>query len=377
MDSILLSSFKTMVNLTINFCFCMAIILIIIKVLNVRSPHMRYYLLMIPLLKLGYDGIRSFVSPAPLFAIPIDPAHMDLCFSVGLGSYGVTLWSLIFSCIIGQHIYSLGDIAVSFLGDNMTVLVMTALISYSAYRIIRRYSAFAHTKRELLDSSFLLSELKSHLQMILKNRKYDYLWWKPDILVSDAINTPLVMGVTSPLIMIPSSLYAQLSREELTLILEHEMSHIVRYDNLTNHLVTMLKDIFFFLIPLSYLIKMLNVERERICDMMATEEDEGKALTFSRALLKVASNTLRHDCAMLQYGLQSATLFKLDRNELTMRVKDMLTSSGHRKGIFYNRFAYIVLTAFIFKMLIGISFFATSECIVTCTSAAMRIVVSA
>ncbi|MHC9540857.1 MAG: M56 family metallopeptidase [Vulcanimicrobiota bacterium] len=377
MDSILLSSFKTMMNLTINFCFCTAIILIIIKVLNVRSPHLRYYLLVIPLLKLGYDGIKSFVSPAPLFTIPIDPAHMDLCFSVGLGSYGVTLWSLIFSCIIGQHIYSLGDIALSFLGDNMAVLLTTALISYSAYRIIRRYSAFARTKRELLDSSFSLPELKSHLHRILQNGKYDYLWWKPDILVSDAINTPLVMGVTSPLIMIPSSLYAQLSREELTLILEHEMSHIVRCDNLTNHLVTMLKDIFFFLIPLSYLIKMLNVERERICDMMATEEDEVKALTFSRALLKVASNTLRHDGAMLQHGLQSATLFKLDRNELTMRVKDMLTSSGHRKGIFYNRFAYIVLTAFIFKMLIGISFFATSECIVTCTSAAMRIVVSA
>jgi len=377
MDSILLSSFKTMVNLTINFCFCTAIILIIIKVLNVRSPHLRYYLLMIPLLKLGYDGIRGFLSPAPLFPIPVDPAHMDLCFSVGLGSYGVTLWSLIFSCIIGQHIYSLGDIAVSLLGDNMAVLLVTALLSYSAYLIIRRYSAFVRTKKELLDSSFSLPELKSHLQKILSNRKYDYMLWKPDILVSDAINTPLVMGVISPLIMIPSSLYAQLSREELALILEHEMSHIVRRDNLTNHLVTMLKDIFFFLIPLSYLVKMLNAERERICDMMATEEDEGKALTFSRALLKVAANTLKHDGAMIQHGLQSATLFRLDRNELTMRVKDMLASTGHRKGIFDNRFAYIVLTALVFKMLIGISFFATSECIVTCTCAAMRIVVSA
>ncbi|GEM_PF-2352300 len=377
MDSILLTSFKTILNMTINFCFCMAIILIIIRLFNVQSPHLRYYLMLIPLLKLGYDGIRSFVSPASLLLIPIDPAHMDLCFSVGLGSYGVTLWSLIFSCIIGQHIYSLGDIILSFLGDNTAMLLITAIISCSLCLIIRRYTAFAHTKRELLGSSFSLPELKSLLGKILENRKYRYVWKKPEVLVSDAINTPLVMGVTTPLILIPSSLQMQLSHEELTMILEHEMSHIMRYDNLTNHLITLLKDIFFFLIPLSYLIKMLNIERERICDLMATEENEGKALTFSRALLKVAANTLRHDSAMLQHGLQSATLFKVNGSELTRRVEDMLSSSVHRKGIFNNRFAYILLTAFIFKMLIGISFFATSECIVTCTSAAMRIILSA
>jgi len=377
MDSILLPSLKTMINMTINFCFCMAIILAIITILNVRSPQLRYCLLLIPLLKLVYDGFRSFVSPAPLFLIPIDPAHMDLYFSVGLGSYGVTLWSLIFSCIIGQHIISIGDIAVSVLGCRTASLISALMISCSAWLIIRRYLAFARVRRELLESSFSVPELKALMSGILLNGRYRYILRKPDLMISDAINTPLVMGVISPVIMIPSALCEQLSTEELTLILEHEMSHIVRYDNLMNHMVMIVKDIFFFLTPLSYLVKMLNIERERICDTMATEENEGKAVVFSKALLKVAANTLRNDGEVFQHGFQGATLFKVDRRELTTRVEDLLAPPEHKRGILYNRFAYILLTALIFKMLIGISFFATSECIVTCTSAAMRIVVSA
>lgn len=357
MDELFLDLFRTGLNCTINFCFCLAIILLVIKLFNVKNPHLKYFLFLIPLIKLWYDGAAFMLSGNFCQFEPLIRRPLDLCFSAGLGSSGISLWSLIFTCAISRYAYSFGDIMLAFMGSGPALILVTLWISISICLVARRYISWAVNLRELESS---LIECPGQV-----------------FYLSARAESPMVMGVVSPKIIVPLELHKKLSPGELSLIVEHEKNHISRMDNIINHITAITKDIFFFIPPLHYLVRHLFLEREKICDRLAIGEKIENALQLSKAMLKVAESQVRPEGEEFLRILPAANLYDREDSELFTRVTDILSCPGETNGIFRSKFAYMVVALIILKILIGASFFASSGVAETYASLAMTIIVSA
>ncbi len=86
------------------------------------------------------------------------------------------------------------------------------------------------------------------------------------LLSSDQINTPCVVGFTRPSVWIPSRLADQLDDSEIKALLAHELVHIKRHDYLAGLIQQMALTILFMQPLVWWLIKKLQQEREFICD---------------------------------------------------------------------------------------------------------------
>ncbi len=83
--------------------------------------------------------------------------------------------------------------------------------------------------------------------------------------------TPIVMGWIKPIILIPTSLIAQLPAELIEALIAHELAHIKRNDYLINLLQTCVEAILFFHPVVWWLSKQIRVERENIADDIAAQ----------------------------------------------------------------------------------------------------------
>ena len=109
--------------------------------------------------------------------------------------------------------------------------------------------------------------------------------------VSSEIYTPMSLGIFSTVIIVPNSVMDDGSRDELEMILAHELAHIRRYDYLVNLLQNTMRAIFFFH-PLFHLMnRSLTKEREHICDdwvIDITEQRNGYARCIVSLLERIA-----------------------------------------------------------------------------------------
>jgi beta-lactamase regulating signal transducer with metallopeptidase domain len=97
---------------------------------------------------------------------------------------------------------------------------------------------------------------------------------------------PGLVGIFSPVILLPESLAAKLSRTEIDAILAHELSHLSRRDNLLAA-AHMLVEALFWFHPLVWFIgARLVEEREQACDE-AVLGGGRKPLDYAQAILKV------------------------------------------------------------------------------------------
>ncbi|SMD41703.1 Signal transducer regulating beta-lactamase production, contains metallopeptidase domain [Aquiflexum balticum DSM 16537] len=83
------------------------------------------------------------------------------------------------------------------------------------------------------------------------------------------LDMPVTYGIWKPVILIPASLFFQLSPAQLEAILAHELSHIKRYDYLVNLLQSFLEVVFFFHPVFWWINKTARELRENACDDMA------------------------------------------------------------------------------------------------------------
>lgn len=83
------------------------------------------------------------------------------------------------------------------------------------------------------------------------------------------LDMPVTYGVWKPVILIPASLFFQLSPVQLEAILAHELAHIKRYDYLVNLFQSLLEVIFFFHPVFWWINRTARELRENACDDMA------------------------------------------------------------------------------------------------------------
>ncbi|HEV2699008.1 MAG TPA: M56 family metallopeptidase, partial [Terriglobales bacterium] len=111
------------------------------------------------------------------------------------------------------------------------------------------------------------------------------------LLISDDIRIPTALGFFQPSIVLPSWTLAQLSAQELKLILLHELAHLRRHDDWTNLIQKLLKAVFFFHPAVWWIEEKLNLEREMACDDLVLDQT-GSAKSYAASIISVAEKAL-------------------------------------------------------------------------------------
>lgn len=139
------------------------------------------------------------------------------------------------------------------------------------------------------------------------------LYRQPQLLVSDAINSPLLTGIFRPKLILPVAIVNQYTEEEIKLIIAHELAHLKRCDLLWNWLPTFIQGLFFFN-PLIWLVhrEWLRVQ-EICCDRLAIHFSQAMAIDYGDLLLKVTAQyrrNLRSGLAAFYVSQSTVTLKK-------------------------------------------------------------------
>ena len=174
------------------------------------------------------------------------------------------------------------DSALSFAENYKLLIVKIWLIGallflsrfVGGYIGMKRWVRLADT--ETLQTSKQFQKLKKkfriHREVLVKSTK--------------EISTPMVVGFIKPVILFPLGLINQLSTEEVSAILAHELAHISRHDYVL-HMFQSLMEVFFYYHPgLWYLSKVINAERENCCDDLAISKTGG-AISYAKTLVKL------------------------------------------------------------------------------------------
>ena len=115
------------------------------------------------------------------------------------------------------------------------------------------------------------------------------------------IDTPQVIGVLKPVILLPAACLANLTTTQLEAVLLHELAHIRRHDYLINMFVAATEIIFFFNPFVKQLAIQIRKEREYSCDDMVLQFQYQPA-NYAAALLSLEKGRI----APVRYGIAAA-----------------------------------------------------------------------
>ena len=111
----------------------------------------------------------------------------------------------------------------------------------------------------------------------------------PDLLVTDAVSSPLLLGLGRPAVLLPPAVVDGYAAAEQDAILAHELAHLRRGDLLWGWLAAVVHLLFFFQ-PLVWLAnREWRLAHEVACDELALRVTETPAGEYARALVKMAA----------------------------------------------------------------------------------------
>ena len=110
---------------------------------------------------------------------------------------------------------------------------------------------------------------------------------------TELIQTPIAIGVFKPVILIPTSLFLQISPRELELIIAHELIHIRRLDPLVNVVQCVIETLFFYHPGVWWICAQIRSEREFATDAAVTDAFRDSHTTYARALANLEEIRLK------------------------------------------------------------------------------------
>jgi beta-lactamase regulating signal transducer with metallopeptidase domain len=117
---------------------------------------------------------------------------------------------------------------------------------------------------------------------------------------SDRVRVPSAIGLIDPVIVLPTWAIKELSAEELSQVLLHELAHLRRRDDWTNLIQQVVKAVFFFHPAVWWIERNISLEREMACDdAVLAETLEPRA--YAKCLTHVAEKSVvRRSLALAQ-----------------------------------------------------------------------------
>jgi beta-lactamase regulating signal transducer with metallopeptidase domain len=138
-----------------------------------------------------------------------------------------------------------------------------------------------------------------------------------EVRLSDAVDSPSVIGFFRPTVVVPRALWSELSSGDLKQILLHEMAHLERGDDWTNLLQKLLRALCPLNPALLWAERQLCREREQACDD-AVLDRAGNAKAYATCLTHLAESKLVRRVSALAPGMWRR------HSELAGRVENIL-----------------------------------------------------
>ncbi len=104
------------------------------------------------------------------------------------------------------------------------------------------------------------------------------------VLVSASIDTPTLIGWLKPVILLPMAVVAGFPRQQLELILAHELGHLRRYDHLVNLAQAIVETLLFYHPVVHWISREVRHEREICCDNLVLRLTDSEPREYARTL---------------------------------------------------------------------------------------------
>ncbi|CAN5840886.1 hypothetical protein BH20ACI4_BH20ACI4_26490 [soil metagenome] len=104
------------------------------------------------------------------------------------------------------------------------------------------------------------------------------------LFTSNFVETPVVIGFLKPVILIPVSVFLQISPKELETIIAHELVHVRRYDALVNFAQSFVEVLFFYHPCVWWISTVIRNEREFATDEAVVKVMENSRIVYAKAL---------------------------------------------------------------------------------------------
>jgi beta-lactamase regulating signal transducer with metallopeptidase domain len=241
-----------------------------------------------------------------------------------------TLWMIVFTLVALLPCFALGR---AVFGDHSFLAPTVPQAAFS----LHLNSAWAF----VIEGLWVLASLFSLVRLLVSGKQMTTLWKSStpvpfhdldaemqsivardgsrpvEVRLSDAIDAPSVLGFFRPAVIVPRSLWSELSPSDMKQVILHEMAHLDRGDDWTNLLQKLLRALSPLNPALFWAERHLCVEREQACDD-AVLDAAGNARAYATCLTKLAENRLVKRAALLAPG------FWKRHSELAGRVENIL-----------------------------------------------------
>ena len=171
----------------------------------------------------------------------------------------------------GLQVQSDGYLSWLVLGWVVGVLCM-------ACRALYQWRALAHIARHHAVPSI---ELESVLGGLARRFRFAR---QIRVLVSARIDTPTLIGWLKPVILLPMAVALGFPRQQIELILAHELGHLRRYDHLVNLAQALLETLLFYHPVVHWISGEVRNEREICCDALVLRLTSGAPREYARTL---------------------------------------------------------------------------------------------
>ncbi|MCB0633173.1 MAG: M56 family metallopeptidase [Lewinella sp.] len=167
------------------------------------------------------------------------------------------------------------------------------------------------------------------------------------ILVHRDINTPMTWHLPQPLILLPIDAL-EWTRDELKLVLTHELIHIQRRDFLM-HLISLIAISLYWYHPLVwYLKKQLLLEREKACDELVVQKGINP-VDYAETLLAITRKLIVSKMAIPTLAIQMAQVSMIKR-----RIEALLKHPTNHGSWPYPKWVLFTLSALALPLLAAI-----------------------
>lgn len=151
-----------------------------------------------------------------------------------------------------------------------------------------------------------------------------------EICISHQVRIPTAVGFLKPTVLLPEWALTDLSEQDLTAVLLHELAHLRRLDDWTNLTQKIFGAMFFFHPAIWWVDRRLALEREMACDELVLAKT-GNHHAYAECLVSLAEKTLaRRGLALAQSVIGHAT-------STAVRLKRILGPRQPFKPLAYTR----------------------------------------
>jgi TonB family protein len=158
------------------------------------------------------------------------------------------------------------------------VLAWVLGVLFMACRALHQWRVLAHVARHCAVPSVELESVLGGLA-----RRFRFVR-RIRVLVSEHIDTPTLIGWLKPVILLPTAVALGFPRQQVELILAHELGHLRRYDHLVNLAQALLETLLFYHPVVHWISTEVRNEREICCDALVLRVTSGEPREYARTL---------------------------------------------------------------------------------------------